>query len=111
MELRKLDPAKHAALVARLFFQANDFVRLTEGVDAGPAQVAGFFKGVPPGCEIDQSVKVGLFEGEEGEVGQHSIGVLHRFTRVGEVALQALVGLERRDAAAAGSTEQELPVQ
>ena len=64
MELRKLDPAKHAALVARLFFQSNDFVRLTEGVDAGPSQVAGFFKGVPPGCDIAQSVKVGLFEAQ-----------------------------------------------
>ena len=63
MELRKLDPAKHAALVAGLFFKANDYVRLTEGVDAGPPQVAGFFKGVPPGCDIGQSVKVGLFEG------------------------------------------------
>ncbi|HCQ67177.1 MAG TPA: hypothetical protein DIU07_19445, partial [Rhodobacteraceae bacterium] len=47
MELRKLDSAKHATLVAGLFFKANDFVRLTEGVDAGPAQVAGYFKGVP----------------------------------------------------------------
>lgn len=64
MELRKLDPARHAALVAGLFFRANDHVRLTEGVDAGPSQVAGFFKGVPPGCDIGQSVKVGLFEGE-----------------------------------------------
>jgi GNAT superfamily N-acetyltransferase len=64
MELRKLDPARHAALVAGLFFKANDYVRLTEGVDAGPAQVAGFFKGVPPGCDIARSVKVGLFEGE-----------------------------------------------
>lgn len=62
MELSKLDPAKHAALVAGLFLKANDFVRLTEGVDAGPAQVAGFFKGVPPGCDLAQSVKVGLFE-------------------------------------------------
>ena len=64
MELRKLDPAKHATAVAGLFLKANDFVRLTEGVDAGPAQVAGFFKGVPPGCDIAQSVKVGLFEGD-----------------------------------------------
>ncbi len=63
MELRKLDPSKHAALVAGLFLKSNDFVRLTEGVDAGPAQVAGFFKGVPPGCDIARSVKVGLFEG------------------------------------------------
>lgn len=64
MELRKLDPATHAARVAGLFFKANDFVRLVEGVDAGPAQVAGFFRGVPPGCDIARSVKVGLFEGE-----------------------------------------------
>jgi len=64
MELRKLDPAKHAALVAGLFFKANDYVRLTEGVDAGPSQVAGFFKGVPPGSDIAASVKVGLFEAQ-----------------------------------------------
>lgn len=63
MELRKLDPAKDAVLVARLFLQSADFVRLTEGVDPGPPQVAGFFKGVPPGCDISLSVKVGLFEG------------------------------------------------
>jgi len=63
MELRKLDPAKHATVVAGLLLRANDYVRLTEGVDAGPAQVAGFFKGVPPGCDLAQSVKVGLFDG------------------------------------------------
>ncbi len=64
MELRKLTPETHAVAVARLFLQSNDFVRLTEGTDAGPPQVAGFFKGVPPGADIAQSVKVGLFEAE-----------------------------------------------
>ena len=65
MELRKLDPAKHAALVAGLFFKANDYVRLSEGVDAGPSQVAGFFQGVPPGGDLAQSLKLGLFDGPE----------------------------------------------
>lgn len=64
MELRKLDPGKHAVAVARVFLQSADFVRLSEGVDPGPAQVAGFFKGAPPGSDITQSVKVGLFEGD-----------------------------------------------
>lgn len=63
MELRKLEPDKHAKLVARLFLDSADFVRMTEGVEPGAAQVAGFFKGVPPGGDIAQSVKVGLFQG------------------------------------------------
>lgn len=64
MELRKLDPAKHAVEVARLFLQSADYVRLSEGTEPGPAQVAGYFKGVPKGSDIGQSVKVGLFEGD-----------------------------------------------
>ncbi len=63
MELRKLDPAKDAVLVARLFLQSADFVRLTEGVDPGPPQVAQFFKGVPPGGDLAESLKLGLFDG------------------------------------------------
>ncbi len=63
MELSKLEPGKHAQLVAGLFHASADFVQLTEGVEPGPAQVAGFFNGVPPGGDIAQSVKVGLFEG------------------------------------------------
>lgn len=63
MELRKLDPAKDAVLVARLFLQSADFVRLTEGVDPGPPQVAQFFKGVPPGGDLADSLKLGLFDG------------------------------------------------
>lgn len=63
MELRKLEPGKHGRLVAKLFLVAADYVRLVEGMEPGPAQVAGFFNGVPPGCDIAQSVKVGLFEG------------------------------------------------
>lgn len=62
MELRKLDPVKHAVEVGRLFLQAADYVRLSEGVEPGPAQVAGFFKGAPPGADSAGSVKVGLFE-------------------------------------------------
>lgn len=64
MELRKLDPAKNAVEVARLFLQSADYVRMSEGSEPGPAQVAGFFKGVPPGGDIRQSVKVGLFEAD-----------------------------------------------
>lgn len=63
MELRKLEPIKDGARVAGLFLAAADYVRLTEGTEPGPGQVAGFFKGVPPGSDIAQSVKVGLFEG------------------------------------------------
>lgn len=63
MELRRLDIDKDARLVAGLFLEVADFVRLTEGVDPGPPQVVGFFKGVPPGSDIAQSVKVGLFDG------------------------------------------------
>lgn len=64
MELRKLTPEAHGQRVAELFLASADFVMLTEGVAPGPAQVAGFFKGVPPGCDIAQSVKVGLFEAD-----------------------------------------------
>ena len=64
MELRKLDPARHAALVAGVFLKSADYVRMAEGMDPGPPQVAGFFQGVPPGGDIRQSVKVGLFEAE-----------------------------------------------
>lgn len=64
MELRKVEPEKHGLRVAELFLASADFVMLTEGVAPGPAQVAGFFKGVPPGGDISQSVKVGLFEGD-----------------------------------------------
>lgn len=63
MELRKLEPGRHGKLVAGLFLAAADYVRLSEGVEPGPAQAAGFFKGVPPGGDIAQSVKVGLFDG------------------------------------------------
>lgn len=63
MDLRKVDPGKHGRLVAGLFLEAADFVRMTEGLEPGPAQAAGFFKGVPPGGDIAQSVKVGLFDG------------------------------------------------
>ncbi|GKY89177.1 GNAT family N-acetyltransferase [Sinisalibacter aestuarii] len=63
MELRKLDPNRHGRLVAGLFLASADYVRLAEGVEPGPAQAAAFFKGVPPGGDISQSVKVGMFEG------------------------------------------------
>lgn len=63
MELRKLDPAKDALAVGGLFLRAADYVAMAEGTAPGPAQVAGFFKGVPPGGDIAQSVKVGLWEG------------------------------------------------
>ncbi|HHS94198.1 MAG TPA: GNAT family N-acetyltransferase [Rhodobacterales bacterium] len=64
MELRKLDPMKDGRRVAALFLASADFVQLTEGTQPGPAQAAAFFKGVPPGCNIELSVKVGLFEGD-----------------------------------------------
>jgi len=64
MELRKLDPDKHALAVGRVFLAAADYVRMMEGTAPGPAQAAGFFMGVPPDCDITQSVKVGLFEGD-----------------------------------------------
>ncbi len=63
MELRKLEPGKHGRLVARLFVAASDYVQMTEGGTPGPAQAAGFFKGAPPGGDLAQSVKVGLFDG------------------------------------------------
>ena len=63
MELRKLDPTQDAVRVGRLFLQSADFVRLTEGVDPGPPQVAQFFKGVPPGGDLADSLKLGLFDG------------------------------------------------
>ena len=62
MELRALDPGKDALAVGELFLRAADYVRLAEGTAPGPAQVAGYFKGVPPGGDIGQSVKVGLYE-------------------------------------------------
>ena len=64
MELRKLDPMKDGRRVAALFLACADFVQMTEGVAPGPSQAAAFFKGVPPGGDIAQSVKVGLFEGD-----------------------------------------------
>ena len=63
MELRKLDPTQDAVRVGRLFLQSADFVRLTEGVEPGPPQVAQFFQGVPPGGDLAQSLKLGLFDG------------------------------------------------
>jgi len=63
MELRKLQAEKDGQAVARLFLASAEFVQMTEGVAPGVAQVAGFFKGLPPGGDISQSVKVGLFEG------------------------------------------------
>lgn len=64
MELRKLDPAKDGRQVAGLFLASADFVRLTEGVEPGTAQAAAFFKGAPPGGNVANSVKVGMFDGE-----------------------------------------------
>ncbi len=64
MELRKLDVGKHAHAVGRVFIASADYVAMAEGGAPGVSQVAGFFKAVPPGCDIAQSVKVGLFEGD-----------------------------------------------
>jgi GNAT superfamily N-acetyltransferase len=62
MQIRPLDPVTDRALVAALLDQCADYIRLERDTDPGPEVVTEFFTDVPPGCDPDQSLRLGLFD-------------------------------------------------
>lgn len=61
MTIRTLDPVRDRAAVAGLNARVADYVRLERGVKPDGAMVDAFFADVPPGGELADSRKLGLF--------------------------------------------------
>jgi GNAT superfamily N-acetyltransferase len=61
--IRPLDPVDDRADVANLMTRAADYIDLESGLVPGEAQVEDFFTDVGPGCDLSQSLKLGLFTG------------------------------------------------
>lgn len=58
--LRLLDPVTDRDSVDDLFRRSADYVRLERGAPPGPGLVEEFFTDAPPGCDLAQSLKLGL---------------------------------------------------
>jgi GNAT superfamily N-acetyltransferase len=63
MNFRSLDPAIDRAVVRDLYERCADYVMLEQGGLPDEAMVVDFFFDHPPGTDLSQSFKLGLFAG------------------------------------------------
>jgi GNAT superfamily N-acetyltransferase len=62
--IRPLNPVDDRADVANLMARAADYIDLETGLTPDEALVDEFFTDVGPGCDLSQSLKLGLFTGD-----------------------------------------------
>lgn len=84
MLIRVLSPTKDLDRVTRFYVDAPDYWELAEGTKPGASKAAAFFSDTPPGCDPEESYRVGLFiEDRLSGLGELSFG----FPEIGDVYL------------------------